>query len=53
MQIRWRTGRKLGRTIYIQLLDEPSSADILIGMLDNDILAAHVCRLHNVDLDED
>lgn len=52
MDMRWRTGRKLGRTIYVQLLDKPSSADIVIGMLDNEILAAHVCRLHNAALDD-
>lgn len=46
-QVRWRTGRKLGRTIYMQLLDEPSGSDIVIGMLDNVEVAKYVVELHN------
>lgn len=46
-QLRWRTGTKLGRTIYMQLLDEPSKSDILIGMLDNVAIAEYVVELHN------
>jgi len=36
---RWRTGRKVGRTIYSQVGDEPSDGDILIGVMDTPDLA--------------
>lgn len=39
MSGRWRTGRKVGRTIYAQLGDEPSDADALIGVMDTRELA--------------
>lgn len=35
MSDRWRVGRKVGRTIYIQVGDEPSSRDELIGVMDS------------------
>lgn len=34
------TGRKVGRTIYLQLGDEPSDRDQLIGVMDTPELAA-------------
>lgn len=37
---RWRTGRKVGRTIYQQLGPEPSDDDPLIGVMDTPDLAA-------------
>lgn len=37
---KWRVGRKLGRTIYRQLGDEPSDRDQLIGMMDTEHVAA-------------
>lgn len=39
MTERWRTGRKVGRTIYMQTGPEPSDEDILIGMMDTASLA--------------
>ena len=36
---RWRTGRKVGRTIYVQVRDEPSDGDHLIGVMDTPELA--------------
>ena len=36
---RWRTGRKVGRTIYVQVGDEPSDGDHLIGVMDTPELA--------------
>lgn len=35
----WRTGRKVGRTIYEQRGDEPSDEDELIGVMDTIELA--------------
>ena len=36
---RWRVGRRVGRTVYLQLGAEPSDSDPLIGMLDTPALA--------------
>lgn len=36
---RWRTGRKVGLTIYVQVGDEPSDDDRLIGVMDTSELA--------------
>lgn len=44
---RWRVGRKLGRTIYVIVGDEPSEADILIGMMDTPQQAQFVCQVVN------
>lgn len=44
---RWRTGRKVGRTIYVQVNAEPSEADILIGMMDTPLLATEAADAHN------
>jgi hypothetical protein len=50
----WRTGRKVGRTIYV-VLDRngrtPSDRDPLIGVMDSSELAAEAVRAHNRDLD--
>ena len=35
MTERWRVGRKVGRTIYRQVSDEPSDDDVLIGVMDS------------------
>jgi hypothetical protein len=43
----WRTGRKVGRTIYAVVGKEPSDRDILIGMMDTPALAVHVVAAHN------
>jgi len=50
-RLRWRTGRKVGRTIYAQLGDVPDDHDPLIGMLDTAALAAAAVRAHNTELD--
>jgi hypothetical protein len=46
----WRTGRKLGRTIYAVVGLEPSDEDLLIGMVDEASIAAHICAVHNAAL---
>jgi hypothetical protein len=43
----WRTGRKVGRTIYAVTGQEPSDDDVLIGMMDTPELAAETCAAHN------
>ena len=50
MNLPWRTGRRVGRTIYAQVGNEVSSRDVLIGMLDTPELAAEVCAAHNARL---
>jgi hypothetical protein len=44
---RWRVGRKVGRTIYAQLGDEPSDHDPLIGVMDSRRLAEEAVTAHN------
>lgn len=44
---RLRTGRKVGRTIYVQLGVKPSDADGLVGMVDTPALAAALVRAYN------
>jgi hypothetical protein len=44
---RWRTGRKLGRTIYLQKGDEPSDEDKFLGIMDDPELARIVVGLVN------
>lgn len=39
MTEKWRVGRQVGRTIYLQLGDEPSDRDALIGVMDTKQLA--------------
>jgi hypothetical protein len=43
----WRTGRKVGRTIYEQTGPEPSDDDPLIGVMDTRQLAAAAVDAHN------
>ena len=43
----WRTGRKLGRTLYDQGGDQPSDSDPFIGMMDSREDAELVCELVN------
>jgi hypothetical protein len=47
----WRTGRKVGRTIYAQVTDEPSDDDVLIGVMDTSVLAHEAVMCHNLTLD--
>lgn len=49
---RWRTGRKLGRTIYAMLDEEASDNDVLIGMFDSPVVAEATVKLHNEWLEE-
>lgn len=46
----WRTGGKVGRTIYTMVGPGPSMEDILIGMMDSTDLAEEVVRAHNIYL---
>jgi hypothetical protein len=43
----WRVGRKVGRTIYLQVGDEPSDDDQLIGVMDTPELALIVVAAVN------
>lgn len=43
----WRTGRKVGRTIYEQHGPQPSDSDRLIGLMDTPDLADMVVRALN------
>lgn len=43
----WRTGRKVGRTIYQMTGPEPSDDDPLIGVMDTPALAEDAVRSHN------
>lgn len=45
--INWRTGRKVGRTIYRQKGDFPSDEDELIGVMDTPELARIVVAAVN------
>ena len=47
--LRWRTGRKVGRTIYAQLGERPGDADLLIGVMDSVSLAIAAVRAHNAE----
>jgi hypothetical protein len=46
----WRTGRKVGRTIYAQTGDEASDHDTLIGIMDTRKLAQAAVDAHNATL---
>ncbi len=43
----WRTGRKVGRTLYLQLGSDPSDNDVLIGVMDQPDYAAIVVEAVN------
>lgn len=51
--MRWRTGRKVGRTIYRMIGNTPSDADELIGLMDTRELAEEAVRAHNSLMDAD
>jgi hypothetical protein len=51
--LRWRTGRKVGRTIYAQLGEQPSDVDPLIGVMDSVGLAIATVRAHNAEHDRE
>ncbi len=48
--LRWRTGRRVGRTMYAQAGLCPSDDDVLIGTMDTPELAEAACRAHNAEL---
>lgn len=43
----WRTGRKLGRTLYAQVGEQPGYDDVLLGLLETPEIATYVATLHN------
>jgi len=43
----WRIGRKLGRTLYAVIGDEPADNDILLGLLDDELVAKLIVDTHN------
>lgn len=45
----WRPGRKVGRTIYRQVGDDPSDDDVLIGVMDTTEDAMWVCISANCE----
>jgi hypothetical protein len=49
---KWRVGRKVGRTVYVQLGEEPSDRDILIGLMDTPEIAELAVRGVNTLLSE-
>lgn len=50
LELRWRVGRKVGRTVYAQLGSEPSDEDPIIGMFDSVELAVRAVEDHNSTL---
>lgn len=46
----WRVGRSVGRTVYAQVDEDPSKMDLLVGMFDTGELAAEAVRCHNAAL---
>lgn len=44
---RWRVGRHLGRTVYLQIGDQPSDQDLLLGMMDTAEVAHTVIEAVN------
>jgi hypothetical protein len=46
----WRIGRKLGRTIYAVVGDGPSDDDILLGLVDDMLVAELIVDTHNAML---
>ena len=50
--LKWRPGRKLGRTLYLQVGDNPGYDDKLVGMMDTPELANLVIHAVNKHLAE-
>lgn len=48
----WRVGRKVGRTVYAQVGEEPGDDDLLIGLFDTEELAAAAVQAHNSTLSD-
>jgi hypothetical protein len=51
MSRRFRTGTKVGRTIYRQVSDNPDDGEELVGMMDTRELAAFAAKAMNQALD--
>lgn len=53
IEMPWRTGRHLGRTIYAQVDVDggPGRLDVVLGMVDSVQLAEHIVVLHNAWLE--
>lgn len=47
----FRVGRKLGRTIYMQRGEEPSDADMFLGIMDSRAMAATIVHVLNTSAD--
>lgn len=45
--VKWRTGRKVGRTIYAVVGRDASDNDVLIGVMDTASLANEAVNAHN------
>lgn len=43
----WRVGRKLGRTVYAQVGDEPDDEDPFLGLMETEDIAAQVVDAMN------
>lgn len=51
LELLWRVGRKLKRTIYAMLGDQPSEDDLLLGVFDEESVAQHIVDIHNKNLE--
>ena len=47
---KWRVGRKVGRTVYAQIGQQPNDEDPLIGVFDSVELAEEAVRSHNKNI---
>lgn len=47
---KWRVGRKVGRTVYAQVGNNPTNKDVLIGVFDTKELANQAVKDHNKSL---
>jgi hypothetical protein len=46
--VRWRVGRHLSRTLYVQVRPEPSDADLFVGIMDSPEAARQVVDAMNL-----
>lgn len=51
VSMRWRIGRSVGKNIYAMVGAEPSKADIDIGRMDSECVAANAVLCHNNQLE--
>lgn len=50
LQLPWRQGRRVGRTIYTVVGEEADGGGWLIGIMDTPALAREACDAHNIHL---